>query len=125
MRITLLGHATVLVESGPMRILMDPVLGDPFENGMVVSCPRREIAVDRLPPIDVIVVSHRHPDHFDLASLDRLPRACQVVCADDPLLAYGLRALGFEHVTPMAPGHAMPSPQAELFPTRSSTPATS
>ena len=36
-KVTLLGHATVLVETGPMRILMDPVLQDPFENGMV-SC---------------------------------------------------------------------------------------
>ena len=26
-----------------MRILMDPVLHDPFENGMVVSCPKRAI----------------------------------------------------------------------------------
>jgi L-ascorbate metabolism protein UlaG (beta-lactamase superfamily) len=29
MRITLLGHATVLVEMGPMHILMDPILQDP------------------------------------------------------------------------------------------------
>ena len=118
-RVTLLGHATVLVESGPMRILMDPVLQDPFESGMVVSCPKRAIDVDRLGPIDVVVVSHRHPDHFDLPSLDRLSRDCQVVCANDPLLLYALGALGFEHVTPMDPHRAMPSPQVELFPTRS------
>jgi L-ascorbate metabolism protein UlaG (beta-lactamase superfamily) len=30
-KVTLLGHATVLVETGPMRILIDPVLQDPFE----------------------------------------------------------------------------------------------
>ncbi|MEE8507868.1 MAG: MBL fold metallo-hydrolase [Myxococcota bacterium] len=119
MKVTLLGHATVLVETGPMRILMDPVLRDPFENGMVVSCPERAIEVDRLGPIDVVVVSHRHPDHFDLPSLDLLSRNCQVVCANDPLLLYALRALDFEHVTPMDPHTAMPSPQAELFPTRS------
>jgi hypothetical protein len=118
-KVTLLGHATVVVETGPMRILMDPVLHDPFENGMVVSCPKRVIDLDRLGPIDVVVLSHRHPDHFDLPSLDRLSRHCQVVCANDPLLFYALRALGFEHVTPMDPQSAMPSPQAELFPTRS------
>ncbi len=50
---TLLGHATVLVETGPMRILMDPVLQDPFETGMVVSCPKRVIDLERLGPIDV------------------------------------------------------------------------
>ncbi len=119
MKVTLLGHATVLVETGPMRILIDPVLQDPFENGMVVSCPRRVIDLDRLGPIDVVVLSHRHPDHFDLPSLDRLSRHCQVVCANDPLLRHALRTLGFEHVTPMDPQVAMPSPQTELFPTRS------
>ncbi len=118
-KVTLLGHATVLVETGPMRILMDPVLQDPFENGMVVSCPKRVIDLDRLGPIDVVVLSHRHPDHFDLPSLDRLSRHCQVVCANDPLLLYALRALGFEHVTPMDSHGAMPSLHAELFPTRS------
>jgi UDP-MurNAc hydroxylase len=123
LKVTLLGHATVLVETGPMRILMDPVLQDPFENGMVVSCPKRVIDLDRLGPIDVVVVSHRHPDHFDLPSLDRLSRHCQVVCANDPLLLYALRALGFEHVTPMDPHGPMPAAQAELFPTRSESTA--
>ena len=68
-----------------MRILMDPVLQDPFENGMVVSCPKRAIVADQLGPIDVVIISHRHPDHFDLPSLDLLSRHCQVVCANDPL----------------------------------------
>ena len=119
MNVTLLGHATVLVETGSMRILMDPVLQDPFENGMVVSCPKRAIAADHLGPIDVVIISHRHPDHFDLPSLDLLSRHCQVVCANDPLLLYALTALGFQHVTPMEPHRVMPSPEAELFPTRS------
>ena len=35
MRVTLLGHAALLVEMGPMTILMDPVLQDPFEDGIV------------------------------------------------------------------------------------------
>jgi hypothetical protein len=122
-KVTLLGHASVLVETGAMRILMDPVLRDPFESGMVVSCPKRKIHLERLPPIDVVVVSHRHPDHFDLSSLDLLPRACQVVCPEDPLIAHALRALGFEHVTPMTPGVPMPAPHAELYPTRSESQA--
>ena len=47
-KVTLLGHATVLVETGPMRILMDPVLQHPFENGMVVSWPKRVICCARV-----------------------------------------------------------------------------
>ena len=106
-----------------MRILMDPVLQDPFESGMVVSCPRRAIDRGQLGPIDVLVVSHRHADHFDLPSLARLPRECQVVCANDPLLLHALRSLGFEHVTPMDPHSSLSSPHAELFPTRSANTA--
>ena len=41
MRVTLLGHASVLVELDGATCLMEPVLGDPFEEGTVTSCPRR------------------------------------------------------------------------------------
>jgi L-ascorbate metabolism protein UlaG (beta-lactamase superfamily) len=119
MRVTLLGHAAVLVEMGPMTILMDPVLLDPFEDGLVVSCPTRQIDIDRLPPIDVVIVSHRHPDHFDLPSLDRLSRNCQVCCPADPLITHALKHLGFQHVTPLEPGKPMRVEKMELLPTRS------
>jgi UDP-MurNAc hydroxylase len=108
MRVTLLGHATVLVEMGPMKILMDPVLQDPFEDGMVVSCPKREIDTKQLPPIDVIVISHRHPDHFDLPSLDRLSRSCQVCCPADRLISHALKLLGFRHVDFLEPDPSPP-----------------
>ena len=119
MRVTLLGHATVLVEMGPMKILMDPVLQDPFEDGMVVSCPKREIDIEQLPPIDVIIISHRHPDHFDLPSLDRLSRSCQVCCPADPLISHALKLLGFRHVTFLEPGTPLRLEMTEIFPTRS------
>jgi L-ascorbate metabolism protein UlaG (beta-lactamase superfamily) len=109
----------VLVEMGPMKILMDPILQDPFEEGMVVSCPKREIDIEQLPPIDVIVISHRHPDHFDLRSLDRLSRSCQVCCPADPLIAYALKLLGFQHVNFLEPGKPLKLEKMEIFPTRS------
>jgi hypothetical protein len=119
MRVTLLGHAAVLIEMGRMAILMDPVLQDPFEDGLVVSCPKRQIDVDRLPPIDVVIVSHRHPDHFDLPSLNRLSRNCQVCCPADPLIAHGLKLLGFRHLTLLEPGKPMRVEKTEILPTRS------
>src|SRR6266498_444900 len=118
MRVTLLGHATVLVEMGPMKILMDPVLQDPFEDGMVVSCPKREIDIEQLPHIDIII-SHRHPDHFDLPSLDRLSRSCQVCCPADPLISHALKLLGFRHVNFLEPGKPLRLEKMELLPTRS------
>jgi L-ascorbate metabolism protein UlaG (beta-lactamase superfamily) len=104
---------------GTMKILMDPVLQDPFEDGLVVSCPKREIDVDRLPPIDVVIISHRHPDHFDLPSLDRLSRNCQVCCPADPLITHALKLLGFRHVTILEPGKPMSVEKIEILPTRS------
>jgi hypothetical protein len=102
-KVTLLGHASVLVEMDGVRCLMDPVLSDPFEEGTVVSCPRREIHVDALPPIDVVIVSHGHLDHFDIPSLARLPRTCRIVCPKDRAIAYVARELGFSEVNEIAP----------------------
>jgi L-ascorbate metabolism protein UlaG (beta-lactamase superfamily) len=118
-RVTLLGHASVLVEMEAATCLMDPVFFDPFEEGVVVSCPRRRVHLDRLPPIDILVISHRHPDHFDLRSLHCLARDCQVVCPADPLIVYALRELGFESVQPVEPMGEIAGDGFELFPTRS------
>ncbi|MGH7905148.1 MAG: MBL fold metallo-hydrolase [Candidatus Binataceae bacterium] len=119
MRITLLGHASVLVKMAGATCLMDPVFFDPFEEGAVVSCPERVVFPDRIPPIDILIISHRHPDHFDLASLDRLSRDCDAICPADPLIVYGLRGLGFKRIHPVEAMGEISSTDFELYPTRS------
>jgi UDP-MurNAc hydroxylase len=119
MRVTLLGHASVLVELGTATCLMDPVLGDPFEEGTVVSCPRRTVRADRLPRVDLLVVSHRHPDHLDLASLAQVNRDADVICPPDPVILYALEQLGFAHVHPVHPMAPIVGDDFELYPTRS------
>ena len=71
---TWIGHATVLVQTQSMNILTDPIWSEtagPFGFG-----PRRVtrpgIAFDDLPPIDLVLLSHNHYDHLDVASLQRL-----------------------------------------------------
>jgi L-ascorbate metabolism protein UlaG (beta-lactamase superfamily) len=68
-RITWLGHATVLVEMNGVRLLTDPLLGPTLG-------PLRRLGPTPDPmsmgPVDAILVSHAHPDHFDLASLRRI-----------------------------------------------------
>ncbi len=61
MKVTLLGHASVLVEMAGAVCLMDPVFFDPFEEGAVVSCPKRAVHSESLPPVDTLIVSHRQP----------------------------------------------------------------
>ena len=119
MRVTLLGHATVLVELDGANILMDPVLQDPFEDGAVISCPRRMIRADKLPPLYAIIISHSHPDHFDIPSLARLPRDVHVVYPDDKVIQYALESLGFTNVHPTLPMSRMAFNTFELLTTHS------
>lgn len=104
LQITALGHASMLVETPQVRCLVDPVYFDPFEDGAVVSCPSREVRVGEIPPPDLLILTHRHPDHVDPPSLDRVPRDCQVLCPDDPLVVGLLRALGFDRIRIVAAG---------------------
>jgi L-ascorbate metabolism protein UlaG (beta-lactamase superfamily) len=68
-RITWLGHATVLIEIDGIRLLTDPLLGAGLG-------PLRRVGPtpdpDAIGDIDAILVSHAHPDHFDLPSLRRV-----------------------------------------------------
>lgn len=104
MKITLLGHATILVELEGCTILMDPVFQDPFEDGAVVACPSREVFVDKLPKLDKVIISHSHLDHFDIPSLAQLPRDVEVLCPEDPTIPYVLERLGFTNVRPIEAG---------------------
>ncbi|MCI0429746.1 MAG: MBL fold metallo-hydrolase [Rhodospirillales bacterium] len=121
MNVTLLGHASVLVEMEGATCLMDPVFFDPFEEGAVTSCPRRLVFPDRLPHADTVIISHRHPDHFDLRSLCLLPREADVILPVDPLIGYALKELGFRNIHPVEPMAPILSDRFELYPTRSET----
>lgn len=106
MKITLLGHASILVEMKAARCLMDPVFQDPFEDTAVVSCPRRTIDLDKIPPIDLLAISHSHLDHFDIPSLAYIAqksRNCDVVCPKDHTIVYALERLGFTKIHPEEP----------------------
>lgn len=117
-----MGHATCLIETGVGNLLMDPVFFDPFEEGTVVSCPRREVDLDALPALDAIFISHRHLDHLDLPSLAALDRALPVFCPEDPFLLRALQLLGFTDVRPLAPFQAVQLGGLELLPLPSANP---
>jgi UDP-MurNAc hydroxylase len=101
MKINFLGHASLLVETQDCKILMDPLLWDPFCDGTNASCPQREIFPDLLPPYDFLVISHRHTDHFDIRSLAYLPKHIDVLIPPDKLLVECLQNLGYKHIYPL------------------------
>src|SRR6202022_1707892 len=69
------GHASWLIQTAGLNILVDPVWSmraSPF----TFAGPKRHndpgIAFDKLPDIDIVLVSHGHYDHLDLATLSKL-----------------------------------------------------
>jgi L-ascorbate metabolism protein UlaG (beta-lactamase superfamily) len=95
-RITWIGHSTVLVELDGVRLLTDPVLR------RRVTHLRRVAAVDwdALREIDAVAVSHAHYDHLDPASLRRLGRSIPLIV---PRGAARM-VRGFERVTELEDG---------------------
>lgn len=75
MRITFVNHSTVLVQLDGLNILTDPIWSERASPVSWAGPPRVRppgIRYDDLPPIDVVVVSHNHYDHFDIATLKKL-----------------------------------------------------
>jgi len=70
--ITWLGHASVLVQLAGRTLLLDPCWGNP--GGYPCRVAPQAVAIDELPPIDAVLVSHNHPDHLDRRALRRLGR---------------------------------------------------
>ena len=84
-----LGHSTVLINFLGVNIITDPILGARAGLGVgpVVLGPKRYIRpalrFSELPPIDLILLSHAHMDHFDLPTLRKFDRRPLVVTAKD------------------------------------------
>lgn len=78
LRVTYVGHATILLQINGLNILTDPIWSDRASPFNFVG-PRRVAApgvrFEDLPPIDLVLVSHNHYDHMDLPTLERLQRA--------------------------------------------------
>ena len=106
-----LGHSTLLINLRGKYILTDPVfseiVGLHLPWGAKIG-PRRLIhsplEPEQLPPLDLIVQSHAHMDHLDLASWKRLPVGPAVVMAAQNQRY--IRRLGFGPVTELEWGES-------------------
>jgi len=74
-RATWIGHSTVLVQTEGLNILTDPIWSERASPFAFIG-PRRVrepgVRFEDLPKIDLVLVSHNHYDHLDLATLRRL-----------------------------------------------------
>jgi L-ascorbate metabolism protein UlaG (beta-lactamase superfamily) len=75
LRVTWLGHSSSLVEIDGVRVLTDPIW-DERAGPTQWTGPKRffppPLALDDLPPIDVVLISHDHYDHLAAGTVKRL-----------------------------------------------------
>ncbi|MGX4588192.1 MBL fold metallo-hydrolase [Paenibacillus chitinolyticus] len=97
MKIRLIRNATLWLEYGGRRILVDPMLSGAGANPPIPNTandrrnplvPLPVPAEDLLKP-DLVLITHLHPDHWDAEAAGRLPKGTPVLCqpGDAELLA--------------------------------------
>ena len=102
MRLTLVRHATLLLEIEGRRVLVEPMLDEAGAREPVEGSPRpRRNPLVPLPfpaeevvrGLDGVIVTHLHQDHFDETGARLVPRDVPVFCQpedEDRLRGYGL-----------------------------------
>lgn len=77
MRVTYLGHATLLIELDGLTVLTDPLLRGRIAHLRRLAPP---VSAEMLEGVDLVLVSHAHHDHLDVPSLKLVPGSPPVLC---------------------------------------------
>ena len=75
LRVSFVGHDTVLIQTQGINILTDPIWSlraSPFSWAGPKRVCAPGIPFDKLPKIDLVLISHCHYDHLDLATIHKL-----------------------------------------------------
>ncbi len=75
LRVTMVNHSTVILQQRGANILTDPIWSNRAGPVSWVGPRRRRmpgVALENLPPMDAVLITHNHYDHLDLPTLHRL-----------------------------------------------------
>jgi UDP-MurNAc hydroxylase len=73
MKVTMVSHASVLIEDGPIVLLTDPwLIGEVFNESWSLLCPPL-LTPATLQGVTHIWISHEHPDHLHFPTLKAIP----------------------------------------------------
>jgi L-ascorbate metabolism protein UlaG (beta-lactamase superfamily) len=103
LRVTYIGHATLLIEIGGKTILTDPNF-DPALGKFLPRVSAPGIALQDLPKLDAILLTHAHADHLSFKSLSALPDEIPVYTP--PAIAKWLGKQGYKQAVGIAPGNS-------------------
>jgi L-ascorbate metabolism protein UlaG (beta-lactamase superfamily) len=96
LKVTFVGHASILVETAGVTVLSDPWWRGPCFGAQWWTYPAPFVAaLDDGQRIDYIYISHGHHDHFHPGTLATLPRTAKVLVSSAHNLGSAVRALGF------------------------------
>jgi len=101
MKVTYVGHATLLIEIGEVKFLTDPNF-DPKLGRILPRVSPPGIAPHALPQIDALLLTHAHADHLSFDSLDQLGSGIPLYAP--PAVARWLRNSGYAQAQDLAPG---------------------
>ena len=93
--LTWIGHATFVLRLGGVLVATDPIWSDRIQ-GVIRRHAPPGVALEALPPIEVVTISHNHYDHLDLPTLRRIGK--QALYVTLPGNAPILRAAGLDKV---------------------------
>jgi L-ascorbate metabolism protein UlaG (beta-lactamase superfamily) len=107
MKVQLIRHATLHLEIGGQKLIIDPMLSsagemDPAPNAEnQYRNPLTELpqGLPKLEQYDAIMVTHTHRDHFDEAAIKLLPKHMPLFCQPEDVQK--ITELGFKHVIPV------------------------
>lgn len=109
MRITYIGHATLLLQIAERHLLTDPNFDPALWRIAIgrrlarVSAPG--IALADLPALDAVLITHAHADHLSFASLNSLPSGIPLFAP--PAITAWLRRLGYGDSKGIPPGQSV------------------